>query len=180
MTQLVSGAWHKLVAVEEAPLLVTEGDGLESLRKIRQRYYNTATQLVRRHTDEETGQLPAKYHSIVAWYRTQGDRVNLLIPEDKEYLDVNLSQPSNFILLGTVAVVDEAGNVEHVPVEAVQADSQVAGEDVARPEAGGIGYSTDYASGSSQAGLGEVTVEEPAAVLPGTSETPVDSGTQES
>jgi len=175
MTQLVPGAWHKAVRVEETPLVVTEGDGLHSLREIRQKYYSHANNIVRRRTDQETGQLPAKYHSIIEWYRQQGDRVNLLLPEDREYLNVS-GKIGELEVSGTFAVVDEARAVEHVPVEPVQEDSPSVSEDVSGPAEGSVGYGVDYLSRPGETGLGEIIVEVPMSGLPGTDTIAADGG----
>jgi len=138
--------------VEEAPVLVAEGDGLEPLRRVRQQYYNHAYKITRRRTDPETGQLPVEYHAIVAWYQQQGDNIGTMIPEDKH------------------------GNSQ---VEALPQDGGGSGKDVCGSSQGDLGDSISNAIGSTDLGTGTVSAEEPVAALPRPSEDEVGSGPAE-
>lgn len=193
-------AWRP-ATFEAGPMLTSEGDGLEPLRKVRQRYYNRANKIARRRTDPETSLLPEKYHAIVAWYRQQGDRVNLLIPEDKEFIDVIETESALGETMQTIAVIDAQDNVtfeadgggvgctpsgstpsvdqEGQPVAEVQEGTSPAEQDGEGTPQPSVGYSVDYLTGPTEAGTGTITVEEPGAGVSGTSENQTDLGTTE-
>lgn len=83
MAQPQKNVEWRATEIDDTPMIAEEGDIVSRLRIVKERYYKCANDILQKHIDPDTGQLDPEYHDIVAWYREQGDRVNLLIPEDR-------------------------------------------------------------------------------------------------
>jgi hypothetical protein len=85
--------WHQVVE-DGTPMVDPDGDYTSRLQKIRAMYYEHANNIVQNNTDQD-GVLKADCHDIVAWYREQGDRIGLLMPEVKNEGNGQSTEPNS-------------------------------------------------------------------------------------